>query len=142
MKPHKKMDYFNDAVENTAFSVPQEQYGNGFFNGGWMAYTRDGMRKNANTSWANVYAYSLYTFYKLLLKDDATALKYGISTETTTAQSKEQRLWYAENVALMLGTNLVNKSFYNGSKSGTIAIPNLNSTTFTYDATWFTMATD
>ena len=138
-----KMDYFNDAVEETSISVPQEQVGNGFFNGGWMAYTRDGMRKSMkNTSWANSYTYGLYAFYKLLLKDDATALKYGISTESTKSESKETRLWYAENVALLMGTNLVVESNYNGQIQSQIFIPNLNSNTLTYDGLWYAMQTD
>ncbi len=137
------MSYFNDAVQNKEFSSPQEQEGNGFFDGGWMAYTRDGMRKSMkNTSWANAYTYALYALYKLLLKDDATALKYGISTETTKSKSTRTRLWYAENVGLILGTNLASESFYNGSVTNQIAIPNLNNTMLNVDGIWYTMATD
>lgn len=137
------MSYFNDAVQNTEFSSPQEQEGNGFFDGGWMAFTRDGMRKSMkNTSWANAYTYTLYSLYKLLLKDDATALKYGISTETTKSNSPRTRLWYAENVALLLGTNLASESFYNGSKTVQIDIPNLNNTPLNVDGIWYTMQTD
>ncbi len=137
------MSYFNDAVQNKEFSKEQEQEGNGFFDGGWMAFTRDGMRKSMkNTSWANAYTYALYALYKLLLKDDATALKYGISTESTKANSTRTRLWYAENVALILGTNLASESYYNGAKTIQINIPNLNNTPLNVDGIWYTMQTD
>lgn len=137
------MSYFNDVVQNKEFSTTQEQEGNGFFDGGWMAYTRDGMRKSMkNTSWANVYTFALYALYKLLLKDDETALKYGISTETTKAVSPRTRLWYAENVALILGTNLASESNYNGPTTIQISIPNLNNTPLTLDGTWYAMQTD
>ncbi len=137
------MSYFNDAVQNKDFSVPQEREGNGFFDGGWMAFTRDGMRKSMkNTSWANAYTYALYALYKLLLKDDETALKYGISTEATKSNSNRTRLWYAENVALILGTNLASESNYNGSTTLEIAIPNLNYTNLNVDGLWYAMQTD
>ena len=130
-KTHK-MDYLNDAVEDTEIGVPQEAT-TGFFNGGWMAWNRDGMRKSSkNTSWANAYTYTLYGFYKMLLKDAETGAKYGIDNTT--------RLKYAENVALILATNL---SYLGGSGSKSIIIPTLNGPTpVAYGDLWFTMQTD
>ena len=130
-----KKDYLNDAVEDTEIGMAQEGYP-GLFHGGWMAWTRGGMRKSTkNTSWANSHTYALYGFYKMLLKDAETSLKYGIDNET--------RLAYAENVALALGTNVIDMSA-NGSQS--ISIPNLStggaSEPFYYGDLWYTMTTD
>ena len=101
-----------------------------------MAWTRDGMRKSSkNTSWANAYTYSLYAFYKLVLKDDTTAAKYGITSE--------QRLDYAGKVALNLGTNL---TYLSGNGSASITIPTLNkwntTTTVSFGDLWYNMQTD
>ena len=127
-----KMDYLNDAVEDTQIGVPQEA-STGFFKGGWMAWSRDGMRKSSkNTSWANAYTYTLYGFYKMLLRDKETGLKYGIDDKT--------RLTYAENVALILATNI---SYLSGSGSQSITIPTLNGPTpVTFGDLWYTMQTD
>lgn len=128
----KVMDYLNDAVEDKTIGVEQEA-SVGFFNGGWMAWNRDGMRKSSkNTSWANAYTYTLYGFYKMLLKDEATGLKYGIDNTT--------RLKYAENVALILGTNI---SYLGGSGSESVTIPTLNGATpVSYGDLWYNMQTD
>ncbi len=128
----KVMDYLNDAVEDTEIGDDQEA-SVGFFNGGWMAWNRDGMRKSSkNTSWANAYTYTLYGFYKMLLKDEATGLKYGIDNKT--------RLKYAENVALILGTNI---SYLGGSGSESVTIPTLNGETpVSYGDLWYNMQTD
>jgi hypothetical protein len=127
-----KMDYLNDAVEDTQIGVPQEA-STGFFKGGWMAWNRDGMRKSSkNTSWANAYTYTLYGFYKMLLKDKETGLKYGIDDKT--------RLTYAENVALILGTNI---SYLSGNGSQSITIPTLNGPTpVSFGDLWYNMQTD
>ena len=127
-----KMDYLNDAVKDTDISVEQEA-STGFFHGGWMAWSRDGMRKSSkNTSWANAYTYTLYGFYKMLLKDKETGEKYGIDDKT--------RLTYAENVALVLGTNI---SYLSGNGSKSITIPTLNGTTpITFGDLWYNMQTD
>ena len=109
--PDSGMKYLNDAVEDKAIGVAQEP-GVGFFRGGWFAGSRDGMRKSSNTDWANVHTYALYGFYKLLLKDDSTAVRFGIS--------KEDRLWYAENVAYMLANNVSARS---GTGGTAISIP-------------------
>ena len=92
------------------------------------------MRKSTkNTSWANAYTYALYGFYKMLLKDTETGLKYGIDDKT--------RLTYAENVALTLGTNIYYLGV-NGSQS--ISIPTLHgiSEPVSYGDLWYTMLTD
>lgn len=110
--PDSGMKYLNDAVEDKNIGVDQEP-GVGFFRGGWFAGSRDGMRKSSNTDWANVQTYALYGFYKLLLRDDETAKSFGIS--------KEDRLWYAENVAFMLANNVAARS---GTGGTAITIPN------------------
>lgn len=128
-----KMDYLNDAVEDKTIGVQQES-STGFFNGGWMAWNRDGMRKSSkNTSWANAYTYTLYGFYKMLLKDTETGLKYGIDDKT--------RLKYAENVALTLATNV---SYLSKTGSNSISIPNLSNPTaqLSYGDLWYDMQTD
>ena len=126
------MDYLNDAVEDTQIGSPQEA-STGFFHGGWMAWNRDGMRKSSkNTSWANAYTYTLYGFYKMLLKDTETGLKYGIDDRT--------RLTYAENVALILGTNI---SYLGASGGNSVTIPTLNGPTpVSFGDLWYTMQTD
>ncbi len=129
------MSYLNDAVEDKTIGTDQES-DYGFFRGGWMAYTRDGMRKSSkNTSWANGYTYALYAFYKLLLKDDETAAKYGISSE--------KRLDYAGKVALNLGTNL---TYLSGNGTESITVPTLNkwnpNTTVSFGNLWYNMQTD
>lgn len=130
-KTHK-MDYLNDAVEDKTIGSDQEG-SVGFFNGGWMAWNRDGMRKSSkNTSWANAYTYTLYGFYKMLLKDEATGLKYGIDNKT--------RLKYAENVALIMGANI---SYLSGSGSDGISIPTVNGpATISWGDLWYNMQTD
>ncbi|MCQ2108166.1 MAG: glycoside hydrolase family 9 protein [Fibrobacter sp.] len=130
----KDMSYLNDAVEDKQIGVLQES-DYGFFPGGWMAWGRDGMRKSfKNTSWANAYTYALYAFYKLLLKDDATAAKYGISSE--------KRLDYAARVGLTMGTNLVAMKVEGSEK---ISIPTLNkwnTETVSFGDLWYNMQTD
>lgn len=126
------MSYLNDAVEEKSYASAQEP-GPGFFRGGWFALTRDGMRKSMkNTSWANAYTYTLYAFYKLLLKDDETSLKYGISPS--------ERLWYAENVIYMLAENLSNVASSGGSS---ITIPGRNNSfNISFGSLWYNMQTD
>ena len=130
--PDSGMNYLNDAVEDKTIGVEQEASA-GFFHGGWMAWNRDGMRKSSkNTSWANAYTYTLYGFYKMLLKDKETAAKYGIDDKT--------RLTYAENVAYTLATNL---SYLSGSGSDPITLPGLfNSNPVSYGDLWYNMQTD
>jgi hypothetical protein len=129
--PDSGMKYLNDAVEDKTISVEQEP-GVGFFRGGWFAGSRDGMRKSSNTDWANVQTYALYAFYKLLLKDEATAASFGIS--------KEDRLWYAENIAYMLANNVSARS---GEGSTSITIPHPSDGTKAVSASdlWYQMQT-
>ena len=127
--PDSGMKYLNDAVEDKTIGVEQEP-GVGFFRGGWFAGSRDGMRKSSNTDWANVQTYALYAFYKLLLRDDATAESFGIS--------KEDRLWYAENVAFMLANNVAARSG-EGSTSITIPHPSNGSATVSASDLWYQM---
>ena len=127
--PDSGMKYLNDAVEDKTIGVEQEP-GVGFFRGGWFAGSRDGMRKSSNTDWANVHTYALYAFYKLLLKDDETAASFGIS--------KENRLWYAENVAFMLAHNVASRTG-EGSTSITIPHPSNGSATVSASDLWYQM---
>ncbi len=138
--------YLNDAVENTTFAGAGTQNKTtvaapnnvGMFRGGWFAYTNTTLWKaGKNTSWANSYAYTLYTFYKLILSSEAQAAKFGISNA--------QRLEYAEDV---IYTMIPNLSSVSGNGSSTIVLPsNGNWTTGSlntvkYDPTWFNMMTD
>ncbi|MBO7412732.1 MAG: glycoside hydrolase family 9 protein [Fibrobacter sp.] len=129
--PDSGMKYLNDAVEDKTIGVEQEP-GVGFFRGGWFAGSRDGMRKSSNTDWANVQTYALYAFYKLLLKDEETAASFGIS--------KDDRLWYAENVAFMLANNVSARS---GEGSTSITIPHPSDGTKAVSASdlWYQMQT-
>ncbi len=130
--PDSGMKYLDDAVNEKTYAQEQEDTP-GNFKGGWFAYSRNGMRKAAkNTSWANAYVFTLYGFYKMLLRDSETAKKYGIS--------ESDRLFYAENVALSLSESLSNRS---GSGSGSIPIPGRsNPFDISYSDIWYNMQTD
>ena len=130
--PDSGMKYLDDAVNDKTYAQEQENTA-GNFKGGWFAYSRNGMRKAAkNTSWANAYVFTLYGFYKMLLKDSETAQKYGIS--------EADRLFYAENVALSLSETISNRS---GSGSGSIVIPGRsNPFNISYADIWYNMQTD
>ena len=122
----KKMDYLNDAVEDTSIGVEQEP-GRKSFNGGWMALTRDGMRKYSRTTdWANSHTYALYAFYKMLLKDSTTAAKYGISDKA--------RLNYIENIVSVMAINLADIS---GNGNSKIELP-AGETSLQFDGIWYT----
>ena len=129
--PDSGMKYLNDAVEDKTIGVEQEP-GVGFFRGGWFAGSRDGMRKSSNTDWANVQTYALYAFYKLLLKDEETAASFGIK--------KDDRLWYAENVAFMLANNVAARSG-SGATAITIPHPSNGSATVSASDLWYQMQT-
>ena len=124
----KKMDYLNDAVEDTTIGVEQEP-GLGFFNGGWMALTRDGMRRlGGTTGWASAHMYALYAFYKMLLKDSTTAAKYGVSDKA--------RINYIETIVSVMAINLSYRSSNGESK---IELPAERSLSF--DDLWYTTTT-
>lgn len=126
----KEMNYLNDAVEDKTIGVQQEST-TGFFNGGWMAHTRDGMRKILTTDWSNSTTFALYGFYKLLLKDKDTASKYGIS--------EDNRQSYAEKVAYNLANNL---TFLSSSGTSSIAVPSMTgfASNLSYGSTWYDMS--
>ncbi|MCQ2105033.1 MAG: glycoside hydrolase family 9 protein [Fibrobacter sp.] len=126
----KEMNYLNDAVEDKTIGVQQEST-TGFFNGGWMAHTRDGMRKIHTTDWSNSTTFALYGFYKLLLKDKDTASKYGIS--------EDNRQSYAEKVAYNLANNL---TFLSSSGTSSIAVPSMTgfASNLSYGSTWYDMS--
>lgn len=130
--PDSGMKYLNDAVADKSYAQEQENTA-GNFKGGWFAYSRNGMRKAAkNTSWANAYIFTLYGFYRMLLKDSETAKKYGID--------EADRLFYAENVAFCLSESISNRS---GSGSGSISIPGRsNPFNISYADIWYNMQTD
>lgn len=127
--PDSGMKYLNDAVEDKAIGVDQEN-GAGNFRGGWFAHSRNGMRKSSNTDWADVETFALYGFYKLLLKNDSIANTFGIS--------HDDRLWYAENVAFTLADNAANRS---GEGPTFVTIPNRSGTDKPIAATelWYQM---
>lgn len=126
----KEMNYLNDAVEDKTIGVQQGST-TGFFNGGWMAHTRDGMRKILTTDWSNSTTFALYGFYKLLLKDKDTASKYGIS--------EDNRQSYAEKVAYNLANNL---TFLSSSGTSSIAVPSMTgfASNLSYGSTWYDMS--
>ncbi|MFA6835785.1 MAG: glycoside hydrolase family 9 protein [Fibrobacteraceae bacterium] len=131
--------YLSDAAEDKTFTTtPTQEFatGAGFFNGGWFVTENKGFLKNGkNTSWANAYSYALYTFYKLILKDSATAAKYGID--------ETKRLGYIEDVVANMIYNVSDMS-YAGSASITLPSGSIGwkNTTVRYDPTWYTMMTD
>lgn len=54
----------------------------GSWEGGWMVMSNPNLTKGgANTDWANRHSIALYTFYKLILADKDSALKYGVRDE-------------------------------------------------------------
>lgn len=133
--------YLNDAVEDVSLAKGQTKAsflnsptrGAGAFNGGWFASRQPSLLKDgANTDWANVYTFVLYAFYKMILQTDAIAADYGISPQ--------QRLIYAEDVALTLATNLGARM---GGGTGQIKLPSgsvsWQGSTIGYDPIWFNM---
>ena len=122
----KKMDYLNDAVEDSTIGVEQ-QSGLGFFKGGWMAWNRDGMRKSSRTTgWASTHTYALYAFYKMLLKDSTIAAKYGISDKA--------RINYIENIVSAMAINL---AYISGNGNSKIELP-VEGLPLWFDDTWYT----
>ena len=123
----QKMDYLNDAAEDTTIGVEQEP-GLGFFKGGWMALNRDGMRKSSRTTgWANSHTYALYAFYKMLLKDSTIAAKYGISDKA--------RLTYIETIVSAMAINL---AYIGSDGKSKIELP-AGVSPFSFDGIWYTI---
>ena len=127
--PDSGMKYLNDAVEDPVLGAAKVS--EGVFRGGWFASGRDNRKEN-NTDWASVQTYALYAFYKLLLKDEETAASFGIS--------KEDRLWYAENVAYTMASNVSSRS---DKGSNSVTIPHWSNGTATVTTTdlWYQMPT-
>lgn len=136
--------YLNDAVEDVSLRGGQSKAdfinsptkGAGMFNGGWFAHKEASyLKSGANTDWASVFTHGLYAFYKLILQTDAMAAEYGISSQ--------QRLIYAEDVALTMAANLGARS---GGYTGKISLP-VGTAAWSgtpsagYDPTWFQMTT-
>lgn len=98
--------YLYDAVENPALAGTQtksffnwSKNGAGAFRGGWFAHKEASLVKNVkNASWSNIYAPTLYAFYKLMLEKESDALRFGISNS--------RRLQYIEDVLLTMAANL------------------------------------
>lgn len=139
----KDPKYLNDAAESTTLGVaaPAQQFWQGVaagpFNGGWFVTENKGFLKNGkNTSWANAYAYALYAFYKLILRTDAQATEYGITSA--------KRLEYIEDVAYNMTANL--GDIATGAGSGSIVLPagdiGWKPTTINFDPIWYSMFTD
>ena len=126
--------YLKDAISSTEM-VESSGPGADKFPGGWMGSSSNGMTKSSkNTSWANAYTYTLYGFYKVLLRDKETAAKYGISDA--------DRLLYSERILYTMAANI---SYLSGTGSNSIDLPNPNSETplkLSYGDLWYSMQTD
>ena len=127
--PDSGMKYLDDAVEDAVLGAGKVS--EGVFRGGWFASSRDNRKEN-NTDWASVQTYALYGFYKMLLKDDSTAAAFGIG--------KEDRLWYAENVAYTMASNVAARSETGGNS---VTIPSWSDGTRNVTASplWYQMQT-
>ena len=135
--------YLYDIAENPALRGGQSKldfaYSNpqGFFRGGWFTFKQAGFFKDgANTDWASTFTYALYAFYKLILKDEATAASYGIDNN--------RRLEYAEDIAYTMSTNVSAVSYTDGA-SESIVLPKgggwTSDGTVKYEPLWYTMKT-
>lgn len=141
----KDTTYLYDIAENPKLRGGQSKldfaYGTpqGFFRGGWFTFKQAGFFKDgANTDWASTFTFALYAFYKLILKDEATAASYGISNA--------RRLEYAEDIAYTMATNVSAVSYQAGG-TGTerIVLPKgggwTSDGTVQYESIWYTMKT-
>ena len=139
----KDTAYLYDIAENPALRGGQSKldfaYGNpqGFFRGGWFTFKQAGFFKDgANTDWASTFTFALYAFYKLILKDEATAASYGISND--------RRLEYAEDIAYTMSTNVSAVSYTDGATES-IVLPKgggwTSDGTVKYEPIWYTMKT-
>lgn len=140
----KDTAYLYDLAENPALRGGQGKqdfaYGTpyGFFRGGWFTFKQAGFFKNgANTDWASTFTFALYAFYKLILKDEATAASYGISND--------RRLEYAEDVAYTMATNVSDVSYKENGEKDIIVLPKgggwTSDGTVQYEPIWYTMFT-
>ena len=144
----KDTTYLYDIAENPALRGDQGKqdfaYDNprGLFRGGWFTFKQAGFFKNgANTDWASTFTFALYAFYKLILKDEATAASYGISND--------RRLEYAEDVAYTMATNVSAVSYKeSGVPKESIVLPKgmggwgvADAGTLQYEPIWYTMYT-
>ena len=127
--PDSGMKYLNDAAEDQTLRN-DDNVGVAHFRGGWFAASPNGMKKSSNTSWADVETFALYSFYKLLLKDDSTAASFGIS--------HDDRLYYAENIAYTLANNISARSS-SGSNGITIPHPDNGTAIVTATDLWYQM---
>ena len=145
----KDTTYLNDAVERNFSNYGAKNtkrnmdaaHGIGMFRGGWFAWENGTLWKaKKNTSWANVYAYTLYAFYKLILSSEEKAATYGISNE--------RRLEYVEDILHTMIPNLASNPPMNGIGESSIVLPsngNWNTGSMNvvkYDPLWFSMGTD
>ncbi|MEO6094994.1 MAG: glycoside hydrolase family 9 protein [Fibrobacteria bacterium] len=123
--------YKFDLIANPALG----KFGNpyftpGSFPGGWMVNTNTTLQKGgSNTSYANLHTPVLWAFYRLILKDPATAAACGITAD--------QRLGVVENVVFQIIDNL---GWLKGG-SATLDLPGANPQlsgghTLTYDPLW------
>lgn len=135
--------YLYDLVENPQLRGGQSKqdfaYGDpkGYFRGGWFTFKQASFFKDgANTDWASTFTFALYAFYKLILKDQATAESYGINND--------RRMEYVEDVAYTMGTNVSAVSFSQGNTE-TIVLPKGGGWTsdgsVKYEPIWYTMKT-
>ena len=139
----KDTTYLYDIAENPALRGGQGKqdfaYGNpyGFFRGGWFTFKQASFFKDgANTDWASTFTFALYAFYKLILKDEATAASYGISND--------RRLEYVEDLAYTMATNVSAVSYTDGATES-IVLPKgggwSSDGSVKYEPIWYTMKT-
>jgi hypothetical protein len=123
--------YKFDLIANPALG----KFGNPWFTpgswpGGWMVNTNTTLQKGgSNTSYANVHTPTLWAFYRLILKDPATAAACGIDAG--------QRLGIVENVIF----NIIDNLGWLQGGSASIDLPGANPQlpgghALTYDPLW------
>lgn len=123
--------YKYDLIANPALGTFGNPYFTvGTFAGGWMENTNTTLQKGgSNTSYANLHTPTLWAFYKLVLKDAATAAACGIDAT--------QRLDLIEDVAF----NVIDNIGWLQGGSASIDLPSANPQlpgghTLTYDPLW------
>lgn len=124
-----KKDYLNDAILDKDIGTAQESSFE-FFKGGWMAFSRDGMRKNENTSWGAQHTFALYALYKLILSDKDQAEAFGLT--------EEDRLAAIESCVSTMINNFERLS----TDGQELNLPMKFQYPFSYNPTWYNMRTN
>ncbi|MFP4680108.1 MAG: glycoside hydrolase family 9 protein [Chitinispirillaceae bacterium] len=107
------------------------------FQGGWFKVNRElFVKETTNTSWDTYFVPALWSFYRLILKDEQLCNRLSINTE--------ERLKFIEQTAFSLARSLT--TFSDGDTS--ISLPPINlpwmqiPLTLKYGSTWFEMSTE